>query len=262
MIIDFHTHMFPDPLAERTLTKLKGLTHVEPCTDGTWRGLEESTVAAGIDISIVLPPATKAGQANTINKFASQFQEGPLISFGGIHPDDENYKEILQDIKEKGLKGIKLHPDYQGTRFNDIRYKRIIEHASDLGLIVVTHAGRDPLCPEDVHCTPKMAREVIREVQPDKLVLAHFGGHQMYDEVEQYLMGEDVYFDISNTHGKLPMDQYMKIMKTHGMDRILFATDSPWRDQAESVKEVDLLPITEKEKSMLLSENAVRLLGL
>ena len=71
------------------------------------------------------------------------------------------------------MKGIKLHPDYQDTYFNDIRYKRIISYATDLGLIISVHAGQDPKCPDNIHCTPAMAEEVLNEVEPEKLVLAH-----------------------------------------------------------------------------------------
>ena len=62
----------------------------------------------------------------------------------------ENYKEILKEIKNLGLKGIKLHPDYQDMYFDDIRYEHIVDTASELGLITVVHAGADPKCQKDV----------------------------------------------------------------------------------------------------------------
>ena len=176
MIIDFHTHMFPDKIAARTIDFLsKTGGDMNPFTDGTWKGLKESTKQAGIDHSIVLPIATRPGQFHTINEFATHFQEGTLISFGSLHPESENYKEELKQIQDMGMKGIKLHPDYQDTYFNDIRYKRIISYATELGLIISVHAGQDPKCPDNIHCTPAMAEEVLNEVEPEKLVLAHMG---------------------------------------------------------------------------------------
>ena len=85
-----------------------------------------------VDISIALPAVTKVSQVASINRFASAYTEGPVISFGGIHPECENYKEILKEIKNLGLKGIKLHPDYQDMYFDNIRYERIrtSEHRS------------------------------------------------------------------------------------------------------------------------------------
>ncbi len=155
MIIDFHTHMFPDKIAKGTIDLLAGICKVTPYGDGTYTGLLDSAREAGIDLCIALPAVTKISQVESINRFAAKYQEKPIISFGGIHPACENYKEILREIKNLGMKGIKLHPDYQDMYFNDIRYKRLIAFASELELIVSVHAGVDPKCPEDVHCTPK-----------------------------------------------------------------------------------------------------------
>ena len=161
MIIDFHTHMFPDKIAGRTLDYLSGIFGASPFADGTYTGLCNSMGKGAVDISIALPAVTKISQVAAINRFASAYTEGPVISFGGIHPECENYKEILKEIKNLGLKGIKLHPDYQDMYFDNIRYERIIGAASELGLITVVHAGVDPKCPEDVHCTPEMARKMM-----------------------------------------------------------------------------------------------------
>ena len=119
--------------------------------DSTYTGLCKSAEQAKVDVSIALPAVTKVSQIESVNRFASRYLEGSVISFGGIHPEASNYKDILHDIKSMGLKGIKLHPDYQDTYFDDIRYERIIDRASELGLITVVHAGADPKCPDDVH---------------------------------------------------------------------------------------------------------------
>lgn len=262
MIIDFHTHMFPDKIAKGTLDFLEGICKVRPYTDGTYAGLSESTRRAGIDLSVALPAVTKVSQVDSVNRFAAQFKEGSVISFGGIHPDCGNYKEILQQIKDLGLKGIKLHPDYQDMYFNDIRYKRLIDCASRLDLIVCVHAGVDPKSPDDVHCTPKMSLELIRDVQPGKLVLAHLGGNKLWDEVEEYLVGQDVYFDTGVVLDQMPQEQFIRIVRTHGADKILFGTDSPWAGQEEFVKLLSAMPLTQEEKEQIFSENACKLLKL
>lgn len=262
MIIDFHAHMFPDKIAKGTLDFLEGICKVKPYTDGTYAGLSRSTQEAGIDISISLPAVTKTSQAESVNRFAAQYQEQPVISFGGIHPACENYKEILRQVKEMGIKGIKLHPDYQDMYFDDIRYKRLIACASELNLIVCVHAGADPKSPKDIHCTPQMALQVIKDVRPGKLVLAHLGGNELWDEVEEYLVGEDVYFDTGVVLGRIPEEQFVRIVRTHGADKILFGTDSPWAGQKEFVEILSAMPLTQEEKELIFSGNACRLLGL
>lgn len=261
MIIDFHTHMFPHVIAQRTIQKLSGCIGKLPATDGTYEGLLASMKNAGIDKSIVLPIVTKPSQFRTLNQVASEYQEGEVLSFGSLHPADDNYKEELRQIKEMGMKGIKLHPDYQDTYFNDIRYKRIISYATELGLIVSVHAGLDPLCPEDIHCTPQMAAEVLRDVQPDKLVLAHLGGNQQWEEVEEYIVGRDVYLDTAVIFDYIGEEQFFRIMRNHGSDKILFATDSPWAEQKRFVEVMKGLPVTEEERERMLWKNAAGLLG-
>ena len=176
--------------------------------------------------------------------------------------ETENYKEILKEIKNLGLKGIKLHPDYQDMYFDDIRYEHIVDTASELGLITVVHAGADPKCPKDVHCTPKMARKLLDDVKPEKLVLAHMGGNEMWDEVEKYLVGQNVYFDTGVILDRMPEEQFLRMVHMHGADRILFGTDSPWADQKKFVTLFDQMPLTEEEKMAVFSGNAKKLLGI
>lgn len=147
MIIDFHTHMFPDRIAESTIRFLADTCQTSPHTNGTYDGLSASTREAKIDLSVALPVVTKPSQFRSINEFASHYRDGNILSFGGIHPACDDYRSELHELKEMGFLGIKLHPDYQDMYFNDIRYKRILDYASELGLIVVVHAGKDPKCP-------------------------------------------------------------------------------------------------------------------
>lgn len=262
MIIDFHTHMFPDKIAKGTIEFLGNVCKIEPDTDGTYNGLSAATIDAGIDISIALPAVTKVSQTDSINRFAAQYQKPPVISFGGIHPECDNYKEILRQIKNMGMKGIKLHPDYQDMYFDDIRYKRLIAYATELELIVSVHAGKDPKCPDDVHCTPQMALELLKEVQPEKLVLAHMGGNELWDEVEEYLVGQNVYFDTGVVLDRMPEEQFLRMIRNHSVEKILFATDSPWGAQKKFVKLLSEMPLTSDEKEKIFAGNACKLLEI
>lgn len=255
--------MFPEKIAGQTIEYLaKIIEQPHPYTDGTYASLKRVTEESGVDISIVLPIVTKPKQFESINRFAANYQEGNVISFGSIHPDSEDYKSQLHFIKELGLKGIKFHPDYQETNFNDIRYKRIISYATELGLIMVTHAGMDPLSPEKVHCTVPMIREVIDDVQPEKLVLAHMGGHQRWDEVEELIVGENVYFDTGVVLDKMDLKQCLRMIKNHGTDKILFGTDMPWSGQREYAEIIRTLDLTDEEKDRIFYKNASKLLGI
>ena len=118
MIIDFHTHIFPDAIAQKNIPFLEKRSGITAATDGTLNGLLHSMEQSGVDLSVIMPVVTKPSQFDSINVFAKNINEqskGNVLSFGGIHPDCENYKEKLEYIKSLGLPGIKLHPDYQGV---------------------------------------------------------------------------------------------------------------------------------------------------
>lgn len=268
MIIDFHTHIFPEKIADRTIEKLETIANVKAFTDGRENSLVTSMEEAGVDVSIVLPVVTRPEQFHTVNEYAVQLNEkyqnrSPrLLSFGGIHPDSLNYKRELRTIYDLGLQGIKLHPDYQNTYFDDIKYMRILDYASELGLISVVHAGVDIGFPDRVRCTPKRIRQVLDEVSPEKLVLAHYGAFDLWEEVEELVAGENVYLDTAYTFGFIGQEEFLRIMKKHGVKKILFATDSPWSGQKESLNYLKGLPLEPEELCKMLGGNAEELLKL
>ena len=269
MIVDFHAHAFPDALAARSIAYLSAQASVPAFADGTTRGLAEAASRVKADYALVLPVETKPSQFRSVNAFAKRINDGEfdaygvkLLSFGGIHPDDEDIAGELTAIKEMGLKGIKLHPDYQQTFIDDVKNLRIIEKAAELGLLVSVHAGLDYGFADCVHCTPARARNMLRQTGADNVILAHMGGFAMWEEVADLLVGEKVYFDTGVVARYMDRRLAADIIHAHGADKVLFATDSPWASYEDSVEFLSSLAVTEKEKNMVFGENAQRLLGL
>ena len=265
MIIDFHTHIFPDKIAARSIEALSKVSGVTAVTDGTLNGLLTSMERKHVDISVIMPVVTKPTQFESVNTFAAQVNKeyaGKLLSFGGIHPDSEDYKAELDRIKQLGLPGIKLHPDYQGVMIDDARYMRIIEYADALGLVILIHAGIDIGLPEPVHCPPDKARKVLDLLKPGKLVLAHMGGWKQWEEVYEYLAGEHVYLDTAFCFDYMTKETFLKLCEKHGTDKILFATDSPWSDACRDMEVINGLPLSVVEKEAIFSGNAKRLLNM
>lgn len=281
MIIDFHTHTFPDFLAPKVIPKLEKGANIKAFVDGTLSDLQRSMAEAKVDVSVVLPVATTPSQVITCNNSSRTLNEeygASIISFGAMHPDYEDYKVELKRIQAMGMKGIKLHPDYQTTVFDDIKYKRIIDTASELGLITVVHAGLDIGLPDPIHAVPRGIKNVIREVQPEKLVLAHMGGFCLWEEVMELLVGENVYLDTAFSLGKIhylpdyPNEKriysmmsdelFMEMVHAFGEDRILFATDSPWGGQEETLEEFYKMPLTKFQQEKILGKNAMKLMAL
>ncbi|MCR4892148.1 MAG: amidohydrolase family protein [Lachnospiraceae bacterium] len=282
MIIDIHTHTFPARVAESAIGKLSHASHTIPFSDGSAEGLLSTMTAAGIDLSLILPVATSERQVEHINDSAAALNEAysgkGLFSFGCIHPNYENYRKELLRIKELGLKGVKIHPVYQGVDLDDPRYLRIFDRIAELGLIAVTHTGLDVGFPGVVRCSPQMALHVVKEIGDFSFILAHMGGWKNWDEVPELLGETHVYLDTSFSTGRmhplsdgywtekdldlLDRDGFMRLYRAFGPDRLLFGTDSPWSPQTESVSFIQELPLGAKEKRKILGENAALLLKL
>ncbi len=269
MIIDFHTHIFPDKIAQATIAALSKSASIPPHSDGTKRALCESMSKNGIDICVNLPVLTKAKQFDSIFKFAKALNEenstqSGIFSFCGFHPDIEDYKEKLTQIKENGFLGIKIHPDYQGTFFDDERYIRILSYAKKLELITVTHAGFDgAFVGQEVKCTPVRAMRLLDAIGGyEKLVFAHLGGNEMFAEAYGELAGEKVYFDTSYVLPFTTEKQFKMMVEKHGEDKILFATDSPWQGQGIMVDILKKYALGKEPEEKILCENARKLLKI
>lgn len=282
MIVDFHTHTFPEKNSVKVLRKLGSLSHTLPFTDGSVRGLLASMKEAGVDYSVNVPVMTTAEQVEKINgsmirQREELFTQG-IITFGGIHPDYDNFKEELRRLKQSGMPGIKIHPAYQNVDLDDARMMRIIDYASELGLIVLTHAGIDIGINDHNYCSVSHILKVIDRLHPPKFVLAHMGNWGCWEDVERDLAGAPVWLDTAFAVGSITPDpnqeekpyleenlsneDFVRICRKHGMDRILFATDSPWQDQKDYIGRVRSTGLDKQELELVFSENAKKLLSL
>ncbi len=218
MIVDFHSHTFPEKIAAAAIEKLSQASHSRPFTDGTEEGLCRHMQMSGITHSVILPVATAARQVVRINDASARINEASergLLSFAAMHPDFEDPRGELVRVRDLGFRGIKIHPVYQGRNLDSPAFLRILEICAELGLLVVTHAGVDIGFPGVVHASPAMALHALREIgcspsrthvsdrternafderldeeraganssEGFRLILAHMGGWRNWDEV-------------------------------------------------------------------------------
>lgn len=276
-IIDFHTHIFPDKIACKAIPILEACGHIKANTNGTVEGLIESMDKANITYSVALPVATSSLQVESINNFAisvnNSYKENHIISFGAMHPMYENYKKELKRLKDNGILGIKLHPEYQGTYIDSDSYIKIIDEAFKLGLIVIIHAGIDIGIDSDIKASPSRILNCKSKLKNDGVfVLAHMGSWNMWDIVYDKLLGKGFYIDTAFSLGNLDYndkhikmfdkDSFKRFIDKQGIDNILFATDSPWASQEEYVKLVNNLGLDEEALDKICYSNACKLLKI
>ena len=252
---DTHVHFFPDKLAGKALPKLREISQCETHSDGTRSGTVKNFAEWGCAGGMVLHIATNAHQQTSVNNFAKESQHGNLYCFGSVYPYAENALEEMERIKEMGLYGIKLHPDYQEFFIGDEGALPIYAQAEKLGLPIAFHTGRDPLSPVLGKIADLFPRLTI--------IAAHMGGMDTPQEAAKHLAGKkNVYFDTAFASHFLDAASFTQLVKLHGADKVLFATDCPWSTLPAEKALLEAADLSPSEKERIAYRNAEELFGV
>ena len=260
-ILDAHTHIFPDDLVDRAMAALHEAYQAEPVRRPTVSGLLEEMAESGVSRSVIAPVSTKASQVPGINDWIIGLRGPRLIPFCTLHPHCEGLEEEVERVIAAGIRGVKLQPFFQGYDFEDPRAREMFEMVSGR-LVVLMHGGQEIVDIPHVIPAPEPLAKLKRDFPKLQLIVAHLGGYHMWDEVEEHLVGEDVYFDLSYTFNHAPDDLIQRICDRHGWERILFASDFPWQSQREALEGLRRLKLPEERLDRVLSCNLGALLQL
>jgi len=263
LIIDFHTHTFPETIAAYALKKLTDLGKIKPFGLATEKDLSEKMLDAGIDKSVILNIATKVEQVEVINRYCINKENDSLIFFGAMHQDYANYSEEVNFLYKNGIKGIKMHPEFQGFFPSDKKLYPLYKALSDNAMIIVFHSGKEEFFEKDEYFSHPKHFAAIHEDFPDlKMVLAHFGAHGMFEEAKELIFGKKIFVDISFDLTKNNISLLNQLLQFHSEDYILYGSDWPWRDLKEYFHLVESADISKTVLSKILGDNARKLLAL
>ncbi len=264
MLIDFHTHAFPDKVAEKAIPKLVGIGGIEPYGDGTVSSLLSRMDEWGVDRAVILNIATNPKQQTNVNNFAIEINSTSdrLYALGSLNPESDCILSEARRLRDAGIRGIKIHPDYMETTIDDEKFNAIFAACVENDLFVVTHSGWDFISPGFIHCTPERIVKVLDKFPSLKLVAAHMGACRQWDEVEQLLVGRNVWLETSLAPlFALDKAQCARMLKEHDPDKILFGSDFPWYSMELANEYMSSLDLPEELKRKIFSENAITLLG-
>ncbi len=262
MIIDFHTHAFPDSLAPKAMSLLLKSAEgkLSACHDGTISGLIKNMDAWNIDYSVLAPIVTKPSQTQSLNHWAANLDTKRIIPFGSFHPHSEDCKKDIDYIASLGLRGIKLHTEYQNFALLSPHMLKAYEYALSKGLILLFHAGEDDGKEPPYKALPKDFAQLARLFPNEKIVVAHLGSYRLWEDVYNHLAGEKIYLDTSMGFNYYSKQTFLNIVEKHGYEKILFASDSPWSKADDEINSLKNCSLLEEQKSAILGKNAAKLL--
>jgi predicted TIM-barrel fold metal-dependent hydrolase len=257
---DAHTHIFPAKIAEKAVTFLEDYYHHRWPGSGDINDLLSAMDQAQVSASLIFSCATRPEQVTAANDFLAAAQNkfpGRFYAFGTLHPDHKDISGEFQRIKDLGLKGLKIHPDFQKIYINEPKMMRIYELAGD-SFPVTIHMGDR----RTDFSSPWRLAKVLDELPHLKVIAAHFGGYSEWDEVKRHLVGREVWFDTSSTFWELPAENAREIALAHGTDKILFASDYPASLPAQAIADVLTMNLSDEDNEKIFHLNAEKLFGL
>jgi len=258
-IIDIHTHIFPDKVAEKAVLNIGSYYNMEMSGKGTLDDLLEKGRQNGIERFVVHSSATHAEQVRAINDYVAKTvrEHNNSIGFGTLHPGMKNPEDEVGRIISLGLRGVKLHPEFQNFNIDDQSMMPV--YASIQGkLPLLIHMGDE----NRTSSSPERLSKVLRLFPSLTVIAAHFGGYRMWNDSRKYLEGKNIYMDTSSSLAFLKPEEAVNMIRGHGTDKFLFGTDYPMWDCGEELNRFFNLDLTEQERSAILYTNAARLLNL
>jgi len=262
MIIDFHTHIFPDQVAKNAIPFLEKEGEVKAILNGTKQDLIASMDKAKVDKSVVCSIATKPSHFQSIFDWSQQIRSQRLFPFPSVHPEDHDAVEKIEQIKEAGFLGMKMHPYYQDFYLDEKRMEPIFHAISNAGLVLLMHTGFDIAFPHERRADPARIVHLTNTFPKLKLVTSHLGAWSLWNEVNELIAGKPIYMDISYALEFLDMEFAREILLKHPKNFILYASDSPWSDQQATMELVYRLNLGREIEDHIFGLNAQHLLGL
>jgi len=247
-VIDLHVHLFPDNFSSKAVKALEGKYGMRFIAEPTVEGLKRFMGQNDIEISVVQPVATSKGQVSVINDWIVDLvkRNKEIKAFGAYYPGTKNVADMLSRLKQNGVNGIKLHPYFQDFYPDDKSMFDFYEHIIIEDMWILFHAGYE---------AENFLR--LREKYPElKMILAHLGGYKSWDKTEKYLVGKDLYFDVSHTFGFMPEEKIKKIIESHGPEKIVFGSDFPLSASGETLNRFMEMDLKKEYKDMVLYSNA------
>ena len=257
---DAHAHIYPGKIAEKATASVGDFYHIPMHNVGLPHVLAQRGGEAGIDRFLVCSVATKVEQVRSINQFIQEKCEKypQFIGLGAWHQDITDISGEMDDIQARGLRGIKLHPDFQEFMIDDPKMLDVYKEAHRRGLPILFHTGDS----RTEFSSPHRLMNVIDKLPDFTCIAAHLGGYSEWEEARRELSGTNVYIDTSSSLFKVSPEEAKENIAHFGVDHTMFGTDFPMWDPKEELERFFALGFSQEENQAMLYDNFARLFQL
>lgn len=261
MIIDAHAHIFPDMISHKAVEGIHEFYNMNMECKGTVDDLIEEGGKAGVDRYIVQSVATVPKQVTSINNFIAKCVKkypDKLVGFAAMHPDFEgNIEDELDRVTKLGLRGVKLHSDFQKFCIDDEKAFPIYKVCEERGLPILFHVGDSRYD----YSSPERLFNIVKKFPKLVVIGAHFAGWSMWDRGAELFNHSGIYTDCSSSLYAMKPEHAVELIRKIGVHRVMWGTDYPMWSAKEELERFNRLPLTDRERELVLSENVRRLLG-
>ena len=235
---------------------------------GGWRICWRRRGGARLDALVLLMAATKPEQVKPAHDWIlSRPWEGlpdcpRIVPFGTYHIDDPHWKDEIDRLRAAGIRGVKLHPEFQGLDLADPRLLPLLEEiAGEFTLMV--HVG-DPRVSQDNQSTPRKVARLLALFPKLTVIAAHLGGYCFWEDAIEFLAGRPLYLDTSSALQFIDPEPLRRLVDKHGTERLLCGSDYPLTAPADAQRDIEqrLDWLSAAQREAILGGNAARLFGL
>ena len=276
MIIDFHTHIFPDAVRANRDHYFHGesafkLLYAHP--QSKLAGVDEiinNMNQEEVDCSVIFGfPWQSMHQCRLGNDYVIEaVNKNPdrLIGFSCVNPFDQEASQEVERCIAAGLKGVGELAFYH-SGFDDKAFQAlqpIMKICCQNNLPVLIHTN-EPIGHQYPGKTPVILKQIYALAQsfPDnKIVLAHWGGGIFFytllkKEVKDTL--KNIYYDTAASPFLYNHAIYPLACQLAGLDKILFGSDFPLIKPSRYFKEMKKCGLGLTEIKRLCGDNAARI---
>lgn len=163
-------------------------------------------------------------------------------------------KEELENLLEKGFKGIKIHPSAQRSRIDNPDFFWIYETIEKKGLPILFHTSTA----SQNYSHPMFLLNLAKQFPNLKIIMAHFLASNFY-LLKEFVNCKNVYIDLSINSGARKRNQ---VFRKYGLKNLLFASDTPFDSMGVSLLKIREANLNQEELDLVFYKNALKVLNM